>query len=240
MRGGQEERSSAEGPSQVTKGLVSTGAVSVVSSAPSWQMAALLAKEEEQLKKTSNQDAQKVGSEQSMMKLLLSGKLRLIEKTNAEMKRMIEFQVSDGLVCGSQRPDPGSGHRHRVSCLPQNSLIELRAKLNSTEAEKVSVAEGLMAATEEVHQKTPLLRDQLTQTRAAARKQLTDLTVQSTATTKNLRAVIAKVRTAPHIGPLRCQTAADSSSLFVVVRARRFYRSQNCVTGWRSNRKPCR
>lgn len=67
-------------------------------------------------------------------------------------------------------------------------------KLNSNKTEKQSVEEDLTAARNQMNQKTHKLRDQLIQAHTVAKKQLSDLTVQSDNAAKKLQAVIAKVK----------------------------------------------
>ncbi|XP_070834938.1 dynein regulatory complex subunit 2 [Chaetodon trifascialis] len=82
-------------------------------------------------------------------------------------------------------------HMRKVERL-QDTITQLRDKLNSTKTENQSVEQDLTAARNQVNRKTHKLRDQLTQAQTAARKQLTDLTVQSNNAAKKLQAVIAK------------------------------------------------
>ncbi|XP_038584090.1 dynein regulatory complex subunit 2 isoform X2 [Micropterus salmoides] len=74
----------------------------------------------------------------------------------------------------------------------QDIAIQLRAKMNYSKIENQSVEQDLNAARNKVNRKTHMLRDQLTQAHTAARKQLTDLTVQSDKAAKKLQAVISK------------------------------------------------
>ncbi|XP_038584088.1 dynein regulatory complex subunit 2 isoform X1 [Micropterus salmoides] len=76
----------------------------------------------------------------------------------------------------------------------QDIAIQLRAKMNYSKIENQSVEQDLNAARNKVNRKTHMLRDQLTQAHTAARKQLTDLTVQSDKAAKKLQAVISKVK----------------------------------------------
>uniref|UniRef100_A0A8P4GGI3 Dynein regulatory complex subunit 2 n=1 Tax=Dicentrarchus labrax TaxID=13489 RepID=A0A8P4GGI3_DICLA len=80
-----------------------------------------------------------------------------------------------------------------VQCkgVSDDCLLSL-VRLNSCKTEKQSVEDDLIAAKKQVNLKTHKLRDQLTQAQTAARKQLTDLTVQSDNAVKKLQAVIAK------------------------------------------------
>lgn len=66
--------------------------------------------------------------------------------------------------------------------------------MNYSKIENQSVEQDLNAARNKVNRKTHMLRDQLTQAHTAARKQLTDLTVQSDKAAKKLQAVISKVK----------------------------------------------
>ncbi|KAM7403783.1 hypothetical protein PAMA_004289 [Pampus argenteus] len=74
----------------------------------------------------------------------------------------------------------------------QDFIFNIQEKLDSSKTENESVTQDLTAAKDEVNRKTHKLRDQLTQAHAAARKQLTDLTVHSAAASKKLQTVIAK------------------------------------------------
>ncbi|XP_035529352.1 dynein regulatory complex subunit 2-like [Morone saxatilis] len=74
----------------------------------------------------------------------------------------------------------------------QGLVLLLRVRLNSCKTEKQSVEDDLIATKKQVNLKTHKLRDQLTQAQTVARKQLTDLTVQSDNAVKKLQAVIAK------------------------------------------------
>ncbi|XP_044231881.1 dynein regulatory complex subunit 2 [Thunnus albacares] len=67
-----------------------------------------------------------------------------------------------------------------------------RVELVSRKAKNKSVIQDLTVTKNEMNRKTHKLRDQLTQAQAAARKQLTDLTVLSDVPVKKLQAVIAK------------------------------------------------
>ncbi|XP_056256442.1 dynein regulatory complex subunit 2-like [Seriola aureovittata] len=74
----------------------------------------------------------------------------------------------------------------------QESVIQLREKLNSSQTENESKEQDLMASSNEVNKKTDELRQQLSQGRSAARKQLMHLTIQSNNAIRKLQAVIAK------------------------------------------------
>ncbi|XP_060919537.1 dynein regulatory complex subunit 2 [Labrus mixtus] len=74
----------------------------------------------------------------------------------------------------------------------KDSVVRLKEKLSSSKKEHKGVELDLLAATDQVKHSTHQLRDQLMQSQKVARKQLTDLTVQSDNAAKKLRAVIAK------------------------------------------------
>uniref|UniRef100_A0A3B4YSQ6 Dynein regulatory complex subunit 2 n=1 Tax=Seriola lalandi dorsalis TaxID=1841481 RepID=A0A3B4YSQ6_SERLL len=74
----------------------------------------------------------------------------------------------------------------------QESVIQLREKLNSSQTENESKEQDLMASSNEVNKKNDELRQQLSQGRSAARKQLMHLTIQSNNAIRKLQAVIAK------------------------------------------------
>ncbi|KAM6968595.1 dynein regulatory complex subunit 2 [Tautogolabrus adspersus] len=74
----------------------------------------------------------------------------------------------------------------------KDSVVQLKEKLSSSKKEHKVVELDLLAAADQVKHSTHQLRDQLMQSQKVARKQLTDLTVQSDNAAKKLRAVIAK------------------------------------------------
>lgn len=69
----------------------------------------------------------------------------------------------------------------------------MRQMLSSDKTKKQSVEEDLIAEGNYVKQKTRELREQLIRAQTEARKQLSDLTIQSNNTTKKLQAIITKV-----------------------------------------------
>lgn len=69
----------------------------------------------------------------------------------------------------------------------------MRQMLSSDKTKKQSVEEDLIAEGNYVKQKTRELREQLIRAQTEARKQLSDLTIQSNTTTKKLQAIITKV-----------------------------------------------
>lgn len=69
----------------------------------------------------------------------------------------------------------------------------MRQMLSSDKSKKQSVEEDLIAEGNYVKQKTRELREQLIRAQTEARKQLSDLTIQSNNTTKKLQAIITKV-----------------------------------------------
>lgn len=111
----------------------------------------------------------------------------------------------------------------------QDAVIRLRQKLNFDKTNKQSVEEDLTADGNQVKQKTRELREQLNRAQTAARKQLTDLTVQSDNATKKLQAAIAKVK---HLTPssptvhtcARSHSSSHSSSRSVVIQGERVLR----------------
>ncbi|KAL7380486.1 hypothetical protein ABVT39_018682 [Epinephelus coioides] len=74
----------------------------------------------------------------------------------------------------------------------KEDVIHPRARLNSSMRENELVEQDLTADIRQVNRWTHELRDQLTEARVAARKQLTELTVQSNEAAKKLQAVLAK------------------------------------------------
>uniref|UniRef100_A0A671UXT2 Uncharacterized protein n=1 Tax=Sparus aurata TaxID=8175 RepID=A0A671UXT2_SPAAU len=96
---------------------------------------------------------------------LIANNQRLIQKTNADMRNVKSLQ---------------------------DLVIQLRDRLNSRKKKNQLVEQDLTAARDQMKRKILELREQLTRTRKAARKQLTDLSVQGHNATKRLEAVIAK------------------------------------------------
>lgn len=81
-----------------------------------------------------------------------------------------------------------------TSC--QDAVRRLREKMISNKAENSSLEEDLTATIHEVNCRSHALQDHLTQSHTAARKRLTELTVQGDAAAKNLQAVVTKVKPA--------------------------------------------
>ncbi|XP_044022644.1 dynein regulatory complex subunit 2 [Siniperca chuatsi] len=131
------------------------------------------------------------GRETQVLSTLLSTHRRFIQMTDADMKKVKRLQ---------------------------DIVIQLREKMNSSETQNQSVQQDLTAARNQVNQRTRKLRDQLTQAHTAARKQLTDLTVQSNNAAKKLQAVIAKgervLRVAEMCRKLESEQKEVSSTLF--------------------------
>lgn len=94
----------------------------------------------------------------------------------------------------------------------QEVVVRLRQKLNADKTAKQSVEEDLTADANRVKLKTRELQEQLSRAQTAARKQLTDLTVQSANSAKKLRAVIGQVRRVP---PALRPLAPELFSLFL-------------------------
>ncbi|XP_076604456.1 dynein regulatory complex subunit 2 [Chaetodon auriga] len=119
-------------------------------------------------------------------------KEKTLQRQEAEQLCSKDSKELDRLLSTKQRfIQMTNEHMRKVERL-QDTVTQLRDKLNSTKTENQSVEQDLTAARNQVNRKTHKLRDQLTQAQTAARKQLTDLTVQSDNATKNLQAVIAK------------------------------------------------
>ncbi|KAL3970473.1 hypothetical protein ACER0C_025992 [Sarotherodon galilaeus] len=74
----------------------------------------------------------------------------------------------------------------------EDGVRRLREKMISSKAENSSMEEDLTAAINELNCRSHALRDHLTQSHMAARKRLTELTVQGDAAAKNLQAVVTK------------------------------------------------
>lgn len=81
-----------------------------------------------------------------------------------------------------------------VTLLCQDTVIQMREKLNSSQADHEAEERHLTATSNEVNKKTDQLRQRLSEGRSAARKQLTQLTIQSSNAIGKLQAVIAKVK----------------------------------------------
>ncbi|XP_031600654.2 dynein regulatory complex subunit 2 [Oreochromis aureus] len=74
----------------------------------------------------------------------------------------------------------------------EDGVRRLREKMISSKAENSSMEEDLTAAINELNCRSHALRDHLTQSHMAARKRLTELTVQGDAAAKNLQAIVTK------------------------------------------------
>ncbi|XP_026186413.1 dynein regulatory complex subunit 2 [Mastacembelus armatus] len=74
----------------------------------------------------------------------------------------------------------------------QDYIVKTRAKMNSSKIENKAVEQDMTAAKNQVREKTQQLRHRLTQEEAAARKRLTELTIQSDSASKKLQATISK------------------------------------------------
>ncbi|KAG7229517.1 hypothetical protein INR49_031941 [Caranx melampygus] len=81
---------------------------------------------------------------------------------------------------------------HKGAPEDRDSVIQMREKLNSSQTDHEAEERHLIATSNEVNKKTEQLRQQLSEGRSAARKQLTQLTVQSSNATRKLQGVIAK------------------------------------------------
>lgn len=74
----------------------------------------------------------------------------------------------------------------------EDAVRRLRQKMTSNKAGNSSMEEELTAAINELNCRSRALQDHLTQSHTAARKRLTELTVQGDAAAKNLQAVVTK------------------------------------------------
>ncbi|XP_026038677.1 dynein regulatory complex subunit 2-like [Astatotilapia calliptera] len=74
----------------------------------------------------------------------------------------------------------------------EDAVRRLREKMISNKAENSSLEEDLTATIHELNCRSHALQDHLTQSHTAARKRLTELTVQGDAAAKNLQAVVTK------------------------------------------------
>ncbi|KAK1893514.1 Dynein regulatory complex subunit 2 [Dissostichus eleginoides] len=74
----------------------------------------------------------------------------------------------------------------------QEMVINIRVQLTSSRTENVSVERELTEARDQMRSQTQVLRDYLTANQTVARKQLTDVTMQSDQAVKKLQAVIAR------------------------------------------------
>ncbi|XP_047463538.1 dynein regulatory complex subunit 2 [Mugil cephalus] len=87
----------------------------------------------------------------------------------------------------------------------QDRNLLLRDRLTSSTTRQSSMENDLTAAKKQVNRQYHELRDQLTRARAAARKQLMELSVQSDDATKKLQAVIAKAEKVLRVAELCCK-----------------------------------
>ncbi|XP_074516906.1 dynein regulatory complex subunit 2 [Sebastes fasciatus] len=139
------------------------------------------------VKSVQKQDAVQLCSKETKeLSQLLDTTQRLVQRTDADVKNVKRLQ---------------------------DAVIQLRAALTSSKTEDVLVDQDLTAARNQVNRKTHALRDQLTQAHTAARKQLTELTVQSDAAAKKLQAVIAKGQRVLRVADM-CHKLESVSSSF--------------------------
>lgn len=119
----------------------------------------------------------------------------------------------------------------------QEVVVRLRQKLNADKTAKQSVEQDLTADANRVKLKTRELQEQLSRAQTAARKQLTDLTVQSANSAKKLQAVISQVRHVPSaLPPLAPELALTLLLAVWPRRARRSCTWPTCVTNWSAGR----
>ncbi|XP_078133613.1 dynein regulatory complex subunit 2-like [Sander vitreus] len=117
---------------------------------------------------------------------------KLLQNQEAEQLCSVETQQLSLLLCRTQDLVEKTDADMRKVKMLQDTVISLRETLTSSQTENSSVETRLSAARNQVNTKTHELRDQLSQAHAAARKQLTQLTVQSDNAAKKLQALIAK------------------------------------------------
>ncbi|XP_040915843.1 dynein regulatory complex subunit 2 [Toxotes jaculatrix] len=92
--------------------------------------------------------------------------------------------------------------------------LQLKVKISSAEATKEQVEEHVMAASNETNKKTHALQSQLTQNQTAARRRLTELTVQSNNATKKLQAVISKADKVLRVGEMCRKLESEQENVF--------------------------
>lgn len=94
--------------------------------------------------------------------------------------------------------------------------------MNSDKTKKQSVEQDLTVDGNQVKQKTRELREQLSRAQTAARKQLTDLTVQSDHAAKKLQAAINKVKSlTPCLSTVHTYARTHSLSPSVLIQGER-------------------
>ncbi|XP_073340412.1 dynein regulatory complex subunit 2 [Pagrus major] len=144
------------------------------------RVAALVQENKNKLEERSlqNQELVKLCSDETKkVDDLLANNQRLIQKTNADMRNVKSLQ---------------------------DLVIQLRERLNSRKTKNQLVEQDLTAARDQVKRKTLELREQLTRSQKAARKQLTDLSLQGHSATKRLEAVTTKGERVLHVAEM-CQ-----------------------------------
>lgn len=100
----------------------------------------------------------------------------------------------------------------------------MRQMLSSDKSKKQSVEEDLIAEGNYVKQKTREVREQLIRAQTEARKQLSDLTVQSNNTTKKLQAIITKVSSLTSSSSFLTGAGSNRSFCSVVIQGERVLR----------------
>nr|XP_046269293.1 dynein regulatory complex subunit 2 isoform X1 [Scatophagus argus] len=132
------------------------------------RVAKLMQVEKEKLKDKAlqhQQVAELCSQDTQQFNKLLSENQRLIEQTDADVKKVKRLQ---------------------------DLVIQVREKLNSSDTENQSVEQDLTATRNQMNRRTKELREQLSEAQTVARKQLTDLTVHSDNAARNLQAAVAK------------------------------------------------
>lgn len=90
-----------------------------------------------------------------------------------------------------------ASRKRRLFASRQEKLHHLKQKIRSDQLAEESVQLDLTAKVQRVKQKTRELREQLGRMQKATKKQLLDVTVRSNEASKELQAVVAKVRQLP-------------------------------------------
>nr|XP_033499331.1 dynein regulatory complex subunit 2 [Epinephelus lanceolatus] len=132
----------------------------------------------------------------------------LAENTPADKRTALEEEEADMIQENTDRPEEETPQNQEAVQLCsveaeklgrsqqkkklKEDVVRPRARLNSSMRENELVEQDLMADIRQVNRWTHELRDRLTEARVAARKQLTELTVQSNEAAKKLQAVLAK------------------------------------------------
>ncbi|XP_031733263.1 dynein regulatory complex subunit 2 [Anarrhichthys ocellatus] len=135
-------------------------------------------------------------TEEQKLKDLLVEQQQLIHMNDKEVKKVKKMKQlvanmlatsTDVLFCLHV-----TNQTKETTLLSQETVVHLRDKLNKRETENQSVEQDLKDERKAAIMRNCSLQDQLTRGRAVARKRLTELTVQSDAAARKLKAAIAK------------------------------------------------